>query len=155
MLGDFDPERNETGSRDDRARVTGTPDDAADAADAPLHLCFNWRSYRIDAVLTRGKDHDCDLIVTSDLGFVPYTAQGRHQRINIFAILRATQGGFPIQIDITENQRLKLTARAALPNPVTAAVAIAGVAALLVQARPYLDMIDMMQPNSESVRVWQ
>ena len=150
MQCDFDPDRYETGSRGDRARNPGPP---VGAADALVHLHFDWRSHWFDAVLKRGGGHVRDLTVTSDLGLMPYSAEGLQRRINIFAILRATRGGFPIRIDLTERQGLKLTARATLPNPVTARAAIAGVTTLLAQARPYLDMIQLMQPVSNSVRI--
>ena len=83
---------------------------------------------------------------------MPYSAEGLQRRINMFAVLRAARAGFPIRIDLTECQRLILTARATLPIPVTAKAAIASMTALLMQARPYLDMIHMFQPDLESVR---
>ena len=91
--------------------------------------------------------------MTSDLGVMPYSAEGLQRRTNMFAILRAVQSGFPIRIDLVDGQNLKLTARATLPNPVTAA--IAATTTLLVQARPYLDMIKMLQPVPDSVRFGQ
>lgn len=149
MQRDFDPDPNESGALDNCAPDTETP---IGVTDALLHLNFDWQSHRFDAVLNRGDEQNCDLTVTSDLGLMPFTAEGLQKRVNIFAILRAAQASYPIRIDITKSQRLKLTASTALPNPVTTRAAIAGVTALLVQARPYLDMIHMLQPNSNSVR---
>ena len=122
---------------------------------ALFHLHVDWRSYRFDAILEQGKEQVCDLTVTSDLGVMPYSAEGLQRRTNMFAILRAVQSGFPIRIDLVDGQNLKLTVQATLPNPVTAKAAIAATTTLLVQARPYLDMISMLQPVSESIRFRQ
>ncbi len=149
MPPNFDPKRNITGSSNGG---TCHADPPASVANGLFHLHFDWRSHGFEAVLSQGKDENFDLTVTSDLGLLPYTAEGRQQRINLFAILRAARGSFPVRIDLIERQRLKLTARAALPSPVTATAAIASVTTLLVQARPYLDMIRMMQPASIRLR---
>lgn len=149
MQRDSDSDPDESGPSDDCAP---DPESPIGGTDSLLHLHFDWNSHRFDAVLNRNGEENCDLTVTSDLGLMPFTAEGLQKRVNIFAILRAAQASYPIRIDITKSQRLKLTASAALPNPVTTRAAIAGVTALLVQARPYLDMIQMLQPNSNSVR---
>ena len=148
MQRDLNSDANGSGSLDNGARISGA---AISAADAMFHLNFDWHTYRFDAILKRGKGQVCDLSVTSDLGVMPYSAEGLQLRTNIFAILRAVQSGFPIRINFTDGQNLKLTARAVLPNPVTARATIAAITTLLVQARPYLDMIDMLQPVPASV----
>jgi hypothetical protein len=124
---------NGSGSFDDGARDNTAP---ASAADALFHLHIDWRSYRLEASVVRGKGQTCDLTVTCDLGVMPYSAEGLQRRTNIFAILRAVQSGVPIRIDLSDAQKLTLTARATLPNPVTAKATIAAITTLLVQARP-------------------
>jgi hypothetical protein len=141
-----------SGSFDSNAHDNAMPGREADAL---FHLHVDWRSYRFEAIVKRGKGQVCDLTVTCDLGVMPYSAEGLQRRANIFAILRAVQNGFPIRIDLSDAQKLKLTARTALSNPVTAKSAIAAITTLLVQARPYLDMIKMLQPVPDSVRFGQ
>jgi len=129
--------------------------DNASSFDAPgssVKLSFDWASYKFDALLDRKSIKTSSLRISCDIGAVPFTAEGVQRRVNIMSILDATKTGATIRTAISSKRRMELIAETRLEAPVTTQSFIAGIVTLVAKARPYLDLIQMLQQPAVSVR---
>tara|TARA_R110001606_G_scaffold164154_2_gene308478 strand:+ start:173 stop:628 length:456 start_codon:yes stop_codon:yes gene_type:complete len=129
-------------------------DDAlnTEAHGSTVALTFDWNAFKFDARLDRESINLSRLRVICDIGSIPFTAEGAQRRINIMSILDATKSGFPIRTVISPQRRMQLIAEARLDAPVTTQNFITGIVTLVAKARPYLDLIQMIQQPTGSVR---
>ncbi len=125
---------------------------ASSNPDEIVHLNFTWRALDFYARLDRGSVRESHLIVECDLGPVPFTAEGVQRRTNVFALLDATKMGINVRTVVTSKQRINMIAEMKLPAPVTTTGFITGIVTLLSLARPYLEIMDLLQHTTASVR---
>lgn len=125
---------------------------ASSSPDEIVHLNFAWRGLNFHARLDRGSVSESHLVIESDLGPVPFTAEGVQRRTNVFALLDATKMGINVRTVVSSKQRINMFAEMKLPAPVTTTVFITGIVTLLALARPYLEIMDLLQHTTASVR---
>ncbi len=125
---------------------------AFDARGSTVKLSFDWDSFKFNAQLDRKSINTSSLRVTCDIGAIPFTAEGAQRRINIMSILDATKSGIPIRTVISPTRRMELIAESKLEAPVTTQSFITGIVTLVAKARPYLELIQMMQQPTGSIR---
>jgi hypothetical protein len=127
------------------------------ATDRIVTLNFDWRAHRFIAHLDRCSVRENLLRVSCDLGPLPFSAEGVERRLNIFAVLDATQTGRHVRTTVSRKQRIGMIAEARLQAPVTTNAFLAKIVELLAQARPYIDMLQMLQQQqpARSVRLGQ
>lgn len=120
--------------------------------DEIVHLHFDWQDLHIDAQLERRSVRESLLQVHCDLGPLPFTAEGVSRRTNMFAVLDATRNGLQVRTKVSRNQRINLVGEMKLPAPITTQILITGIATLLSLARPYTELIGILQGSADSVR---
>jgi type II secretory pathway component PulK len=123
-----------------------------DERGSTVTLVFDWDAYKFDARLDRKSLKASTLQISCDIGTIPFTAEGAQRRINIMSILEATKTGSPVRTTITPQRRMELIAETRLEAPVTTQSFITGIVTLAAKARPYLDLIQMLQQPAGSVR---
>ena len=123
-----------------------------DTRGSTVTLTFDWDTYKFDARLDRKSIKASTLMISCDIGAIPFTAEGVQRRVNIMSILDATKTGSPVRTAVTPQRRMELIAETRLEAPVTTQSFITGIVTLAAKARPYLDLIQMLQQPAESVR---
>lgn len=106
--------------------------------DSPLHFRFTACGLDFEADLA-GKD--APLRLTAHLGKLPYTAQSPDGRRLARSVLAATDRLRRGQILLTENQDMILQGELTPPSPRTAVNVIATATALILDFKPYIDLM--------------
>lgn len=119
--------------------------------DSPLHFRFTACGLDFEADLA-GKD--APLRLTAHLGKLPYTAQSPNGRRLARSVLAATDRLRRGQILLTENQDMILQGELTPPSPRTAVNVIATATALILDFKPYIDLmaeaLNLYPPESKT-----
>ncbi len=121
--------------------------------DTPLHFRFTACGLDFEADLA-GKG--APLRLTANLGKLPYTAQSPDGRRLARSVLAATDRLRRGQILLTENQDIILQGELTPPSPRTAVNVIATATALILDFKPYIDLmaeaLDVHPPRASETR---
>ncbi len=103
-----------------------------------FHFTFDGTLYH--AVALQGEDGGMVEIWT-DLGGIPYSAEGVARRTDVAEIIYATRDLPDLRVSVGEKQHVYLSANARVENATTAHAILATVTILVAQTRPWLDLL--------------
>ena len=111
----------------------------------PLHFRFHYLGVPFDAEVSGAEG--AEIRLAADLGELPYTAEcplGRHYAQKLVMAARALPN---CRILIDGRQHIRLQAACPRPNPSTISQVFAAVAAMLLEALPYLRFLIAVLPQ--------
>ena len=111
---------------------------AAYPSPCPVAFDFVYRGVPFHADLPG--DPESELSLTAVLGVLPYTAEtqtGRRATLEILRLARPARGRFAL----ARGERIQVHFSAPVPRPRTPVTVVATVSCLLVDLRPYLDLL--------------
>ena len=81
------------------------------------------------------------LLVTADLGKLPYSIEASASRFALKRLIEATPAEVKWRFTLTENHDMRLMAAVSPPVPHTLTSVIAGLVALILEIRPFTDLM--------------
>ncbi len=111
----------------------------ARADKGPLRFAFAYRGVEFGAEVATGAEPRVKL--SAELGKLPYSMEIGHGRHTIRRILVASAQLPHGRISLSDTDDMRLEAESSPPSPFTPASLMAAVAALLLDFRPYLDLV--------------
>jgi len=111
----------------------------ARADKGPLRFAFAYRGVEFGAEVATGAEPRVRL--SAELGKLPYSMEIGHGRHMIQRILVASARLSHGRIGLSDSDDMRLEAESSPPAPFTPASLMAAVAALLLDLRPYLDLV--------------
>jgi len=111
----------------------------ARADKGPLRFAFAYRGVEFGAEVATGAEPRVRL--SAELGKLPYSMEIGHGRHTIRRILVASARLPHGRIGLSDSDDMRLEAESSPPAPFTPASLMAAVAALLLDLRPYLDLV--------------
>ncbi len=118
---------------DGRGRIRARGDEG------PLRFAFAYRGVEFGAEVATGAEPRVRL--WAELGKLPYSMEIGHARHTIRRILMASAQLPHGRIGLSDSDDMRLEAESSPPAPFTPASLMAAVAALLLDFRPYLDLV--------------
>ncbi|MBK1698426.1 hypothetical protein [Rhodovibrio salinarum] len=118
----------------------------------PVAFEFSYRGVPFQAQLPG--DLDAPLTIKAVVGVLPYSAEtiaGRKATQDILKLAQPASGSFSLETD----GRIRITFTAQVPRPRTPVTVVATVGVLLVELRPYLDLLDAvgaLRPRQKPAR---
>lgn len=103
-----------------------------------FHFIFDGLTYH--AVALQGEDTGFVEIYT-DLGGIPYSAEGVARRVDVAEIIYATRDLPNIRVSVTANQHVLLSASSAVDNATASQTILATVAMLVIKTQPWLKLL--------------
>lgn len=107
-----------------------------------LRFAFSYAGIHFVAQAERRPDSGV-LLLQGDLGPMPFSAEGTSRRGDIAAVLAGAQRLSFGSIGLSSDQRIRLLAEQPMVGPLTPVRVLAVVTAILVRAKPWLDLLDM------------
>jgi hypothetical protein len=90
------------------------------------------------------------LLLSGDIGPLPYSAESRDGRIAIQTILDVANDALGDRFRLA-NGRIQMEVERTLPQPLTATALVGGIAEVLIPARPYLGLVaEVVRPPLQS-----
>lgn len=135
---------------------------AADAAgnlleiswNGPIGFRFDYLGWEIAARLL--EDGPASLVLTANLGPMPFTAEARGERADLQAIVDAANASLGPRLEVTAERRIVLTASGGVDVPLTAVSLIAAVARMLLPVTPYLELLAVfLRPAGGGGPAWR
>ena len=105
----------------------------------PLRFAFTYRGVEFGAEVATGAEPRVRL--SAELGKLPYSMEIGHGRHTIRRILMASAQLPHGRIGLSDSDDMRIEAESSPPSPFTPASLMAAVAALLLDFRPYLDLV--------------
>lgn len=105
-----------------------------------FHFTFDGTQFH--AVAVQGEDGGLVEIWT-DLGGIPYSAEGVARRTDVAEIIYATRDLPDVRVSVGEKQHVYLSANTAVENATTAQAILATVTMLVAQTRPWLELLNL------------
>ncbi len=117
---------------------------------APLSLAFRYRGIAFEAhIETAGEPR---LQLSAYLGHLPFTAEAPWNRYFVSRLI-AKAGRLPrARIVLREGNEICIDADMAPPEPRTPAAIMATIAALLLEMRPYIEVLQAALPRAEAAK---
>ena len=84
--------------------------------------------------------------IRASLGHLPYTAEDSERRLTALAIVRAASEGLGGRVYLDGNQRIILADSIHLDEPLSPRVLLTRTVSLLLDAKPYLELIALVVP---------
>ncbi|HEY5597291.1 MAG TPA: hypothetical protein VIK47_00675 [Kiloniellales bacterium] len=109
------------------------------SGDDPLRFCFAYRGVDFDAHIVTAPD--ASVILSSELGKMPYSMETGIGRRLVRRIVEATADLRHGRIDLSDSQDMSIVATAQPPLPLTPASVMAAITALLLELGPYIDLL--------------
>jgi hypothetical protein len=103
-----------------------------------FHFIFDGLTYH--AIALQGEDAGFVEIYT-DLGGIPYSAEGVARRVDVAEIIYSTRDLPSIRVSVTDKQHVILSASAAVDNATESQTILATVSMLVIKARPWLTLL--------------
>ncbi|MBT4710583.1 MAG: hypothetical protein HOB82_03535 [Alphaproteobacteria bacterium] len=119
----------------------------------PATFSFVWMDIQFDGLVQKDdlNDGPPKLRLTGDLGSVPFTAEDASRRARLFAL------GYLKLVDqarflVSDGSDIKFVHEKELDDPVTEMMVLGETAALLAQAKPYLEIAARKSPIASNAR---
>ncbi|MDJ0948679.1 MAG: hypothetical protein QNJ94_07140 [Alphaproteobacteria bacterium] len=110
--------------------------------DAPESLSFSFEHMGIlfQATVDRAAT-PAQLVVSCDLGPLPFTSEGPARRLNVATVLRAANLLGAAQYYLSDDQHIRLMGSVEVDKPVTAAAVLLAATELLLAVKPTLELL--------------
>jgi hypothetical protein len=115
----------------------------------PLRFAFAYRGVEFGAEVATGTEPRVRL--SAELGKLPYSMEIGHGRHTIRRILMASALLPHGRIGLSDSDDMRLEAESSPPSPFTPASLMAVVAALLLDFRPYLDLVARVLDGAQRI----
>ncbi len=115
----------------------------------PLRFAFAYRGVEFGAEVATGAAPRVRL--SAELGKLPYSMEIGHGRHTIRRILMASAQLPHGRIGLSDSDDMRLEAESSPPSPFTPASLMAAVAALLLDFRPYLDLVARVLDGAQRI----
>ncbi len=115
----------------------------------PLRFAFAYRGVEFGAEVATGAEPRVRL--WAELGKLPYSMEIGHARHTIRRILMASAQLPHGRIGLSDSDDMRLEAESSPPAPFTPASLMAAVAALLLDFRPYLDLVARVLDDAQRI----
>ncbi|HVJ42628.1 MAG TPA: hypothetical protein VM639_14080 [Dongiaceae bacterium] len=112
----------------------------------PLEFSFGFQGLRFGAN-TRQIDSGTILQVAADIAADPYSVEGATLRRSVHAVIDASQALPYSRLVITKQKRIFCIGKAALPTPAAPKDLLSGAVEILLDIKPYLEMLAEILPN--------
>lgn len=111
---------------------------ASASGEVRFRFCFHEVPFEARTIRRDGRPL---LLLTGDLGPLPFTIESPARRRRLRKVMAAAQRGSGLVWDVTQEQRIRVTGETDLGASLTPTAMIAGAATLLLACRPYLDLL--------------
>jgi hypothetical protein len=105
-----------------------------------LDFTFEFLGFEF-AVHAETGESDGSLRIFANLGHLPYTAESPYLRVNMRAIVAAAASVLDGRLRIASDQRILLTDDRHFDDPLTPASLLANTTGMLIEARPYIELL--------------
>lgn len=105
-----------------------------------LEFTFDFQGY-VFAVRADARQQQTHMSFRANLGSLPYTAENLQARASAMTILRAASRALGGRVRMTPRQRIILSEEMRFSEPLTPILLMSRSARLLLQAKPYLDLL--------------
>ena len=105
-----------------------------------LDFTFEFLGF-VFAVHAETGEHHGRLRIFANLGHLPYTAEDPSRRADVSAIVTSAASVLNGRLRIAPDQRILLSDERHLDDPLTPASLLANTTGMLIEARPYLDLL--------------
>ena len=104
------------------------------------------------SVRAQSSDNLTSIVIRTVLGNLPYSAESRQARLAVVRILSAINRKLNFNLSLAKNQRLILSGEVINDESLSPANLLTMVSTVLLQSRPYLELIsEYVTPSGESV----
>jgi len=117
----------------------------AKKSDNQIEFGFQYRNIPF-VVHATGRGQGADMEIRASLGHLPYTAEDSERRLTALAIVRAASEGLGGRVYLDGNQRIILADSIHLDEPLSPRVLLTRTVSLLLDAKPYLELIALVVP---------
>ena len=114
-------------------------------ADRRLDFGFEYRGIPF-VVRAEAEGPGTTMEIRASLGDLPYTAEDPERRMTALAILEAASGHLGGRIRLSRRHRVELVERFRFDEPLTPALLLTRTAELVLQAKPYLELLSLVVP---------
>jgi hypothetical protein len=117
------------------------------------HLDFNFTYLGYPfAVRAQSRDDVTTIDIRTILGNMPYSAESYNSRVAAAKILSAINAKLGLNMVLTKNQKLILSNEVTNDKPITPHNLLTLVTTMLLQAKPYLDLLsEYVKPSGEII----
>jgi hypothetical protein len=112
----------------------------------PLEFSFAYLGLRFGAS-TRQVDSGTILQVAADVAPDPYSVEGASLRRAVHAVIDASHDLSNCRLVVTKQKRIYCIGKATVPQSATPAEVISGAVEIVLEIKPYLDMLAEILPN--------
>ena len=111
----------------------------------PIAFDFTWESGAFVAQITKDPNSkDVSAIISANIGYLPFTAENTEMRTHALDFLRHHTGGISGKFSVNIAGRVTFTQRTRLSAPDSRAKIVSALTLCLLQARPYLKMVQSL-----------
>lgn len=139
--------------------TTASRPDGSDGADQasliashamPLPATFSFETYgvKFDAAVCKSEGDGATLVVSCDLGHVPFSAESATLRRYLHAVIDAGTGLPMAEITLDRRQTIVLHGTMDFPEPPSPAATAAGTAAIAISVKPVVEIIETCRIGS-------
>jgi hypothetical protein len=107
----------------------------------PVTFGFDYCGFHFAVEAAATGDGGCIVTVESDLGCLPFTAQGRRRREAAIRILQGAAGSMGGRLRLTADQRLRFREDFHLDHALTPIALITHMTKIILNVRPYLELL--------------
>ncbi len=120
----------------------------------PLPATFSFDCYgvRFDASIRNSDESGAQLVVSCDLGKVPYSAESKSLRRYLHAVVDAGTGLPSAKITLDQSQAIVLRGTMNFPGAPSPAVTAAGTAAIAISVKSIVEIIEAYRAGTRASR---
>ncbi len=113
--------------------------------EGPVRFSFLWRDITFNGSLDDAKGAVM-LVLSADLGRLPFSAESRQARVNLSALLETAGDCLGGMLGLDAHQHIKLAFETALDSDFSASTLVATITCFLVMGEPWVDLIKLLMP---------
>lgn len=111
----------------------------------PLAFRFSWRGLRFEA---HGQARGSHMVLElgAELATVPFSAEDPLARARLYQLMARFGDGKDCPLTLTRHSAIRYQGTVAIDLPLTATAVMADTVALLLRARPYVELVEELRP---------